>query len=52
MRVWKPDGRVITFWLGADSKEKALTRCEELDIIDIESIEDDTFTHPWFQGEK
>jgi len=52
MRIWKPEGRIITFWLGADSKEKALTRCQELDIIDIESIEDDTFTHPWAQGEK
>ena len=47
MRIWKPNGLVITFWLGADSKEKALTRCAELDIIDIESIKDETLTHPW-----
>ena len=47
MRVHKPHGVVLTFWLGADSKEKALTRCAELAIIDIESIEDDTDTHPW-----
>jgi hypothetical protein len=47
MRIHKPKGFVITFWLGADSKEKALTKCEELNIIDIESIEDDTDTNPW-----
>lgn len=47
MRIWKPDGRVITFWLGAASEEEALKSCEEKDIIDIESITDDTETHPW-----
>ena len=52
MRVLKPKGFVLTFWLGAESKEKALTRCEELNIIDIESIEDDTDTHPWAKEEQ
>ena len=52
MKVHKPRGFVLTFWLGADSKEKALTRCEELNIIDIESIEDDTETHPWVKEKK
>ena len=51
MRIHKPKGVVLTFWLGAESKEKALTRCEELNIIDIESIEDDTKTSPWAQEE-
>ena len=51
MRVWKPEGRVITFWLGADSEEEALKVCKERSIIEIESIIDDTFTHPWI-GEK
>tara|TARA_R110002020_G_scaffold37239_18_gene112613 strand:+ start:3006 stop:3197 length:192 start_codon:yes stop_codon:yes gene_type:complete len=46
-RVWKPEGRVITFWLGADSEEEALKNCEEKGIIDIESIIDDTETNPW-----
>ena len=49
MRIHKPDGFVLTFWLGAESKEKALKICEERDIIDIKSIEDDTNTHPWTQ---
>ena len=47
MKIWKPDGCVITFWLGADSKEEALKSCEEKDKIDIESIIDDTETNPW-----
>jgi len=49
MKIHKPDGFVLTFWLGAESKEKALKICEEKSIIDIESIEDDTDTHPWIQ---
>ena len=48
-RIWKPDGRVITFWLSATNKKEALKMCEEKGIIDIESIEDDTNTHPWSQ---
>ncbi len=51
-RVWKPDGRVITFWLGAETEEEALKMCEEKGIIDIESIIDDTHTHPWIGEEK
>jgi hypothetical protein len=47
MKIWKPDGRVITFWLGADSEKEALKSCEEKGIIDIESIIDDTETNPW-----
>tara|TARA_R100000008_G_C3574059_1_gene164039 strand:+ start:401 stop:592 length:192 start_codon:yes stop_codon:yes gene_type:complete len=46
-RIWKPDGRVITFWLAADSEKEALKSCEEKGIIDIESIIDDTETNPW-----
>ena len=52
MRVHKPKGVVITFWLGAKSKEEALKNCEEKGIIDIESIEDDTETHPWIKEKK
>jgi len=50
-RIWKPDGLVITFWLGAETEEEALNICEEKGIIDIENIIDDTHTHPWI-GEK
>jgi hypothetical protein len=46
-RICKPDGQVITFWLGAETEEEALKMCEEKGIIDIESIIDDTYTHPW-----
>ena len=51
MKVWKPDGRVITFWLGAETEKEALKMCEEKEIVDIENIIDDTHTHPWI-GEK
>ena len=47
MRIHKPEGLVITFWLGAESEKKALQSCKEKGIIDIESIEDDTETNPW-----
>ena len=47
MRIWKPDGFVITFWLAAASEEEALKSCEKKGIIDIESIIDDTETNPW-----
>ena len=47
MRAQKPKGIIITFWLGAESKEKALKMCEEKGIMEIESIEDDTGSHPW-----
>ena len=46
-RIHKPEGLVITFWLSAESEEKALQTCEEKGIIDIESIKDDTKTNPW-----
>ena len=38
---------VITFWLGADSEKEALTMCADKGIVEIESIEDATNTHPW-----
>jgi hypothetical protein len=46
-RIWKPDGRVITFWLAAETEERALKMCEERGIIDVESVVDDTLTNPW-----
>ena len=46
-KVNVPDGRVITCWLGAKTEEDAVTMCEEKGIIDIESIIDDTETHPF-----
>ena len=46
-QVRAPDGVVLTCWLGAKTKESALTRCAERGIIDIESIIDDTDTHPF-----
>ena len=52
MRAHKPKGVVITFWLGAETQEKALKMCEEKGIIEIESIEDDTETHQWAEGKK
>jgi hypothetical protein len=45
-QVNAPIGRVLTCWLGAENEEAALTMCEEKGIIDIESIIDDTDTHP------
>lgn len=45
-----PDGRVLTCWLSADSEENALTMCAEKGIVEVESIVDDTDTHPF--GEK
>jgi hypothetical protein len=52
MRAHKPKGVVITFWLGADSEEEALKICEKKNIIEIEGIEDDTFTNPWAKERK
>jgi|TARA_Y100000296_G_C5163094_1_gene253011 hypothetical protein len=52
MRAHKPKGVVITFWLGADSEEEALKMCEKKNVIEIESIEDDTFTSPWTKERK
>ena len=52
MRAHKPKGVVITFWLGADSAEEALKMCEKKNMIEIESIEDDTFTSPWAKERK
>ena len=42
MKINAPEGRVIRFWLGAPSRELALRRCEKLQIIDIQSCEEDT----------
>jgi hypothetical protein len=47
MRIHKPEGFVLTFWLGAETEEDALKICEEKGIIDVESIIDDTETNPW-----
>jgi len=47
MRIWKPEGRVITFWLAAETEEEVLEMCEKKDIIDIEEVIDDTHTSPW-----
>jgi hypothetical protein len=52
MHAHKPKGVVITFWLGADSEKQALKMCEKKNIIEIESIEDDTFTSPWAKERK
>ena len=52
MRAHKPKGVVITFWLGAASEEEALKICEKKNMIEIESIEDDTFTSPWAEERK
>lgn len=49
-QVRAPEGVVLTCWLGAETKENALTMCAEKGIIDIESIVDDTDAHPF--GEK
>ena len=54
MKLFKIKGRDMRAhqpWLGAKNKKKALQRCKELNIIDIESIEDDTKTSPWAQEE-
>lgn len=51
-RVRAPDGVVLTCWLGAETKEKALTMCAEKGIIDIESIADDTDTHPFGENKE
>jgi len=47
MRIHKPDGAVITFWLAAETEEDALKACEERGMVDIEKIIDDTESHPW-----
>lgn len=52
MRTNKPAGVVITFWLGAQSEEEALKLCKEKNIIEIESIEDDTHSSPWAKEKK
>jgi len=51
MQIFKPEGRIITFWLGAETEKEALKMCAEKGIIDIESITDDTFSHPWIEKE-
>lgn len=49
--IHKPEGKVITFWLAAETEAAALKSCKEKGITGIESIIDDTYTHPWI-GEK
>tara|TARA_R110000824_G_scaffold137783_6_gene302475 strand:+ start:562 stop:756 length:195 start_codon:yes stop_codon:yes gene_type:complete len=51
-QVKTPDGVVLTCWLGAKTKEDALTLCAEKGIIDIECIIDDTNTNPFLEGKK
>tara|TARA_R100001163_G_C5011078_1_gene156974 strand:+ start:334 stop:525 length:192 start_codon:yes stop_codon:yes gene_type:complete len=46
-QIFKPEGKVITFWLAADSESNALKMCEDKGIIDIQKIEDDSDSHPW-----
>ena len=41
MQINAPTGRVLSFWLGAPSRELALKRCTKLKIVDIESCEED-----------
>ena len=41
MQINAPKGRVLSFWLGAPTKEHALKRCTKLKIIDIESCKED-----------
>jgi|TARA_R110000824_G_scaffold179137_9_gene359272 hypothetical protein len=41
LQINAPKGRVLSFWLGAPSRELALERCAKLKIIDIESCEKD-----------
>jgi len=51
-QVKTPDGVVLTCWLGAETKEDALTLCAEKGIVDIECIIDDTNTNPFLEGKK
>jgi len=47
MRICKPEGKVITFWLASETHEQVLEICEKKGIIDIEEVIDDTHTNPW-----
>jgi len=38
-RINAPEGRVLTFWLGAPSRKKALIHCVKLGIVEIELCE-------------
>ena len=40
-RVYKPDGAVLEFWLWSKSENKARERCNEIGILNIESIDED-----------
>lgn len=41
LQINAPKGRVLSFWLGAESKEHALDRCARFKIIDIEFCKED-----------
>ena len=42
MQLNAPEGRTISFWLGAPSRKLALKECKKLRIVDIESCEADS----------
>jgi len=42
MQLNAPEGRVLSFWLGAPSRKLALKQCKKLKIVDIESCEADS----------
>ena len=43
MRIFKPEGKVITFWLWAENEEKLRKILKEQDIRDIEWIIQEEF---------
>ena len=43
MRIFKPDGKVITFWLYAENEDKLRKLLKEKDIKDIEWIIQEEF---------
>ena len=43
MRIFKPEGKVITFWLYAENEEKLRKILKEHDIRDIEWIIQEEF---------
>ena len=43
MRIFKPDGKVITFWLYAENEDKLRELLKEKDIKEIEWIIQEEF---------
>ena len=43
MRIFKPDGKVITFWLWAENEDKLRELLKEKDIKEIEWIIQEEF---------